>query len=211
MPDKFGYQCCRIERKGFLSIFSFGLHDRKHRHDMMYRRDAVVVMPVHFERREIYMIEQPRFLRAFVETSEGATALAESNGGAETSFEVPIDTVLTPELPAGVIDEGESPRETALRELKEETGIVVPESALEEVATYYPSVGGTTERLTAFIAKLDDSAEFEKPEGDGAELIRVWKMTWDEAFDMIRNSEIKTASGNLLLRELMLRDARGEE
>jgi len=206
MPDKFGYRCCRLERQGFLSIYSFGLHDREHRHDLMHRRDAVVVLPVDFDQRVLYMVEQPRFIRAFVETAQGSEALQQTNNGQETDFEIPIETVLTPELPAGVIDANESPRQTAVRELKEETGITVSESALEEVATYYPSVGGTTERLTGFIAKLDDQTEFAPPEGDGFELIRVWKMSWDEAFDMLRNGEIKTASSHLLLRELMIRE-----
>ncbi len=210
MPDKFGYDCCRIERAGFLSIYSFGLTDRAHRQDMMYRRNAVVIMPANFAKREVYVIEQPRFLRAFVETGPGTTALADTTKGKETSFQVQADAILTPELPAGIIDEGESRREAALRELKEETGIVIPDGSLEEIATYYPSVGGSTEQLTSFIAHVNDDTEFVEPQGDGFELIRVWKLTFDEAFDMLKRGEIKTASGNLLLRELRIRDILGD-
>ncbi|MFH1046940.1 MAG: NUDIX hydrolase [Patescibacteria group bacterium] len=206
LPEKFGFKDCRRERAGFLSIYTFGSPDRTWRQDLMRRRDAVVILPVHFIKREIYLVEQPRLLRAFVETAEGMAALNQADNGEDQPFEVPVGAVLTPELPAGIIDQNESPREAAVRELREETGIAVPEATLEEIATYYPSVGGSTERLTAFIAKLDDNAEFTVPIGDGSELIRVWKMTWDEAFDMVRNGEIKTASSNLLLRELMLRD-----
>jgi 8-oxo-dGTP pyrophosphatase MutT (NUDIX family) len=211
LPEKFGYDCCRIERTGFLSIYSFGLTDRNHRHDMMYRHNAVVIMPADFEKREVYVIEQPRFVRAFLETGDGTKALSSAKTGHESSFSISSDTILTAEFPAGIIDEGESRRDAALRELEEETGIVVPNEALEEVSTYYPSVGGSSEQITAFIAHLNDRTKYVTPQGDGFEIIRVWKLTFDEVFDMLKNGEIKTASGNVLLRELMLRDKHGQE
>lgn len=208
MPDTFDYDCCRLERGGFLSIYSYGLNDRDRRYDLMYRRDAVVVMPVDFGRREVYMIEQPRYLRAFVEIGEGRGALeakaADADGGG-ANFTVRTDDILTYEFPAGIIDEGETKERTAVRELREETGLIVSEADLEEVAGYYPSIGGSTEHLTAFIAHVDGKTEMEQPVGDGHELIKTWLMTWDEAFAFLEEGKIRTASCHLLMRELKLR------
>lgn len=54
------------------------------------------------------------------------------------------------EIPAGMLDPGESPAPAAARELLEETGHVA--AAWREITTYYPSAGYTSERLTLFLA-----------------------------------------------------------
>jgi 8-oxo-dGTP pyrophosphatase MutT (NUDIX family) len=207
LPEDFDYKCCRLERSGFLSIYSYGLGGRDHRYDMMYRRDAVVVMPVDFAKREVYMIEQPRYLRAFVENSEGRGAVESGPEGTEHDFNIKTEELMTLEFPAGIIDEGETRLQTAVRELREETGLIVTEDALEEVAGYYPSVGGSTEYITAFIAHIDGQTGTEQPKGDGHELIKTWLMSWDEAFALLDEGKIRTASCNLLMRELKLKDA----
>jgi nudix-type nucleoside diphosphatase (YffH/AdpP family) len=205
-PEKFDYRCCQLERGGFLSIYSYQLDDRDNRYDVMYRRDAVCVMPVDFARREVYMIEQPRHLRAFVEDEAGRDAITTGIDGKETDFTVDAEDVMTMEFPAGVIDDGETAEQTALRELREETGLIIETDALERLANYYMSVGGSTENTTAFMARVDENTAIEQPEGDGHELIKTWLMTWDEAFEMLDAGKIRTASTNLLLRELKLRD-----
>jgi 8-oxo-dGTP pyrophosphatase MutT (NUDIX family) len=172
----------------------------------MYRRDAVVVMPVDSAKREVYMIEQPRYLRAFVENDDGREAIGADPAGKERGFNVSTEELMTLEFPAGIIDEGETKERAALRELQEETGLVVPEDALEEITGYYPSVGGSTEYITAFIAHIDDRTETVSPEGDGHEIIKTWLMSWDEAFTLLDGGKIRTASCHLLMRELKLRD-----
>jgi ADP-ribose pyrophosphatase len=47
----------------------------------------------------------------------------------------------TLEFPAGMIDEGETPQQTASRELLEECGLVVAPDSIEHLHSYYPSVG----------------------------------------------------------------------
>ena len=215
-PDKFDYDCCRLERDGYLSIYSFGLRGRDKRYDLMYRRDTIVVMPVNFAERKVYMIEQPRYLRAFVENDAGRAALgglrrsppspsATEGHSGEVDFEIRTDDLMTLEFPAGVIDEGETAIETAMRELREETGLIVPVDAFEKVAGYYPSVGGSTEYVTAFIARVDDRTALERPVGDGHELIKTWLMSWDEAFGFMDAGKIQTVSCLLLMKELKLR------
>ncbi|MBT9129778.1 MAG: Methanol dehydrogenase activator [candidate division WS2 bacterium] len=68
------------------------------------------------------------------------------------------------ELPAGWTEKGESEEETALRELKEETGFLAQE--LEFMLSFFPSPGYTSEKLSVFIArnlkKVGETTEIEE-------------------------------------------------
>ena len=60
------------------------------------------------------------------------------------------------EIPAGLVEEGESPEETAARELQEEIGR--RPGRMERIAELYSSPGFTTEKITMFYAtELSDS------------------------------------------------------
>lgn len=201
----FTYRCCRLERKGFLNIFSFEVSASQRRHELMDRGHAVVVLPADFTRREVYMVEQPRHLKAFIESGAGAEALAAAREGREGEFTLDAEQVYQLELPAGMIDPGETPAEAASRELREETGLIVSPDALIEAATYYPSLGGSTEHMTAFIANVTDPSAVGDTAGDGNEQITVWKVPFDEAFrQMGPGGRVGTGSAMLLLRELRI-------
>lgn len=208
-PAKYRYEDVRLERKGFLSVFSFLLgHDG--RRDLMDRGDAVVILPVDLAKRELYMIEQPRHVKAFAATPEGRAAKeAAARGERPEPFELPAEAVRVLELPAGMIDPGETPAQAASRELAEETGLIVPPEGLIKVAEYYPSLGGTAERMTAFLAKLPDPVRMGPADGDGHEHITVWKMPFEEAWAHVASGRIETASSMVLLRELRIMDLEG--
>ena len=62
----------------------------------------------------------------------------------------------TLEIPAGCLDiKGEAPIKTAIRELEEESGIIVCESELKKVAKYNSNVGFAKSKMTLYMAKLD--------------------------------------------------------
>ncbi len=207
-PKTFTYSDCRLERRGFLSVFSFAISGRAGRFDLMDRGHAVVVLPVDLRKRELYMIEQPQHAKAFVPPAPGAETLAraKTEGASPDSFTLDAKDVTLFELPAGMIDPGETPALAASRELREETGIVVAPEALRKVAEYHPSVGGSTERMTAFIAELPDPVAMGGADGDGNEQIAVWRMTFEEAWRQMETRRIETASSMILLRELKIMD-----
>lgn len=210
-PKRFRYGNVRLDRKGFLSVYSFDVEGAAHRHDLMHRGHAVVMLAADFAKRELFMIVQPRHVKAFADTEEGIAALAAARtGGADTSFELDADEVTVLELPAGMIDRDETSADAAIRELREETGIVVDASALREVGTFYPTLGGSTEKVTAYVIDVA-TATFGEAEGDGGEQIDVWRLPFEEAWRLVRTGFIKTSSSNILLRELELMELRARE
>ena len=79
-----------------------------------------------------------RAAREIVEHPGGAAVLAARDGFVYLvrQYRHPYRRYIL-EVPAGKVEKGEAPRETALRELAEETGIIT--AGLEEAGTIYPS------------------------------------------------------------------------
>jgi ADP-ribose pyrophosphatase len=97
------------------------------------------------------------------------------------------------EFPAGHIENGENPKDTAVRELAEETGYHFKE--IEYVYTYHPSVSKTRQVVYVFKAKELTTEE----EGVGSlrhestEDIKVEKVKVKELAQMITNKKIENA------------------
>lgn len=81
-----------------------------------------------------------------------------------------------------------------------------PRRCARPVRWVTPAVGGSTERMTAFIAELPDPVAMGGADGDGNEQIAVWRMTFEEAWRQMETRRIETASSMILLRELKIMD-----
>ena len=66
--------------------------------------------------------------------------------------------LLSLECPAGLIDEGETPMQAVIRELREETGLIVSENMISQVSdnTYF-SCGMMTHKISVFTCECDSS------------------------------------------------------
>lgn len=201
-PKKYRYSGFRFDRQGFLSVFSFAVSDKERRQEYMERGRAAVIMPVDFKKREIYFVRQPRHVKAFTETAAGQRLVRARRDQGTGSFGTAAEKVLTLELPAGIIDKGETPADAAVRELKEETGLVVGKKALTLVAKFYLTMGCCTETVHGFMADVSRAGKSGAC-GDGDETIAVWKYTWDEAFRLFETGKIESASSLVLLGHLM--------
>ena len=92
------------------------------------------------------------------------------------------------ELPAGKIDPGERPAETAARELEEELGLVA--GRMEQLSEFYTTPGFCAERLWVFFA-TDLTETARRHEAD--EIIEVVRMPFARALGMAAANEFEDA------------------
>jgi ADP-ribose pyrophosphatase len=108
------------------------------------------------------------------------------------------------ELPAGIVEDGEDPRITILRELEEEIGY--RSSGLHLIATFYVSPGGTSERIHLYYIMVNDSDKV--TDGGGLEHegedIRLVELPVAEIFRRMDHGEINDAKTLIGLQWLRL-------
>jgi len=98
------------------------------------------------------------------------------------------------EIPAGTREPDESPLQTAMRELAEETGYRANE--MEELATFYPSPGITDERMWIFVAHGLAAGPHAREANEEIENLVV---PWPDAMRMVATGEIQDAKTMLAL------------
>ena len=108
------------------------------------------------------------------------------------------------ELPAGTLEDGETPRTTAIRELIEETGYRA--DVMHPLHSFYAAPGILDERMHLFVATgLTEGP----PQREANEQIENLVVTWEQALNMVQRGEIidaKTIVGLLLGQAYVLND-----
>ena len=107
---------------------------------------------VTLKKDEIELPNGEKSFREAIHNSGGACVLAVCDGYVYfvKQFRYPYKKVLT-EIPAGKINDGESPMACALRELEEETGLIA--DRLELMHRIYPTPAYTDEVIYIYLAK----------------------------------------------------------
>lgn len=104
---------------------------------------------------------------------------------------------------AGLLD-NQSPEDCIKRETEEETGFRI--SNVQKLWETYMSPGSVTEILHFFIAEYSEQMKVSEGGGheDEHENIDVLKMSFSEAFQLIKSGEIKDAKTIMLLQHIAL-------
>jgi len=114
------------------------------------------------------------------------------------------------EVPAGVVEQGESAVESIRREIREEIGYRVCE--LAPIATFFPSPGGSSERIHLFLALVRDRDRVAPGGGSESENedIETLEIPLDDVDRFSVDVEVGDAKTMIALNWLQLRVARGE-
>ena len=109
-----------------------------------------------------------------------------------TQYRYPLHKTLL-EFPAGHIENGENPKDTAIRELAEETGYHFKE--IEHVYTYHPSVSKTRQVVYVFKAKelTTEEEEVGRLRHESTEDIKVKRVKVKKLAQMITDKKIENA------------------
>ena len=140
------------------------------------RRDKARLMDGRITNREV--VEHPGGVAVFAMDDQGRVALVRQ-------YRYPMGEE-TLELPAGKLEPGEDPRDSGLRELAEETGLVP--GTFEDMGCLYSSPGILAERIYLYFAK--DLTQGPTHPDDGEIVETVW-LPYQDLVDKARRGEIK--------------------
>ena len=138
-----------------LEVYNLTIQKQKVRREII-KHPGVAAILAFDEEGKIILVKQPRFPRGHIL-----------------------------EIPAGTIDNGESPKSCALREIQEETGYKA--KSMTHLITYAPSIGYNTEEVHCFVAS---GLKQGKMKLDIDEFITVKKMELPKLIKMIKSGKI---------------------
>lgn len=151
--------------------------------ELFVRHDAVCVLPYDPQRDSVVLIEQFRI--GAMDKSSNPWLL---------------------ELVAGLIDKDEQPEEVARREAVEEADLEL--TALRPITQYYPSPGGSDERVHLYIGRCDsEGAGGVHGLAEEGEDIRVHVWPLEDALQAVKDGRIDNAASIIALQWLALNRA----
>ncbi|MFW5952582.1 MAG: NUDIX hydrolase [Candidatus Natronoplasma sp.] len=100
------------------------------------------------------------------------------------NYRYPIDEKVI-EFPAGFIDEGETPKEAAKRELEEETGYVL--KSCKKLCEYHPVASLNDQKAHLFVGKVEKGGKINHEMGEDIEVMTI---SIEKAYEMLRKNEI---------------------
>lgn len=144
---------------------------------------------LHVHKRQVRLPDGRTTSREMI-VHPGAAAMvvldAEHGTLLERQWRNPMDRAFW-EIPAGKIDKGEDPFETAVRELQEETGLVA--SRWVELGTIHNAIGYSNERIVIYLAQDIKPAENGQKLDEG-EFLTLQRLSFEQALEMTRTGEI---------------------
>jgi ADP-ribose pyrophosphatase len=151
--------------------------------ELFVRHDAVCVLPYDPQRDAVVLVEQ--FRVGALDKSSNPWLL---------------------ELVAGLIDPGEQPEDVAHREAEEEAGLQL--TALWPITQYYPSPGGSDERVHLYVGRCDSQGvggvHGLAEEGEDIR-VHVWSL--EDALQAVKDGRIDNAASIIALQWLALNRA----
>lgn len=111
------------------------------------------------------------------------------------------------ELVAGIMDTDESPEQVAIREAKEEAGLLATD--LIPIYEYWTSPGGSSEKVKLFCGRVDASQAggIHGLEEEGED-IRVWSLDTHEAYTAVAEGRIQNAFTIVAIQWLQLNETK---
>jgi ADP-ribose pyrophosphatase len=98
-----------------------------------------------------------------------------------------IDSIVI-EAPRGYGEEGETSKETAIREAYEETGYKIQEKNIQKIGSVYPNSAILDSQIDIYFASVTKNEKIKQPD---KEIIKIVKINKDKMLSYINNGQIK--------------------